>query len=1240
MKYHFLLPLLAVSLFTHAQNFQLEDDWPMFNGPIHAMVEDTANKILYVGGDFTKVEPSISHGASLDTITGLPLYTEYHPNGSVLDVIPDGNGGWYIAGHFTKIGPFERNHIAHINRFGIPSNRFENRGFNYGVESLEKVGDTLYAGGNFDTYGEIKRRAGFIDINTGTVDFNFPEVDGQILSAIADGEKGWFLGGSFTKIGNKQRTNFAHIDSNGTVTQMIIKVNNSIQCMEVKDSILYLGGTFTKVEGQVRNHLAAYNLNLKSIVNWKPNLDNSVLSLKVGDSAIYVGGYFDYVNGNYQAHFAAINRYTDSLTSFRPSVSNQVYSMALKDSLIFIGGNFLYSEGTSRRGAACYNLNTGSLTNWAPNVKLGNSTGYVRGISIYNNSVFLGGRFDSIAGFHRPDLVEVDIHTGIPTSWKPDPQNYINSIAIYNNHLYVGGDFHRIANQDRNDLAAFDLTNGNTLTPWNPNVDRDVFNLAVANHTVFVGGSNLVVGGAKRKGLVGIDLNTFQATAWNPQVRGFIFDMEAVNGNLYIGGSFNQVGIFTRNYLAAISLTTGLPTSWNPNPSNSVYDLKVDGNRLFVGGSFQSIAGSSRANLVSFNLNNHNLQNWSPQISGPVSAIEVKGDTLFLGGSFSSVQSQSRNLIAAIHKSTSQLFSWSPNVSGNRVLTLELYDDIIYFGGDFSQVDGLERNFAAAYQTNANQLTNWNPDANDYVFCINHFNDQIYVGGQFYTIGRRSKRSIAAIDMVSRKLTNWDPQINGRVYALALSDSLLYVGGSFYNINGVQNRGLAAIGLNSDTVFNWNPNIFISFGIPAVNCLKIYDSKLYIGGHYNDIHNTTRNSLSAVDLRTHTITSFNPNVTYGVKALEKRGNELIIGGSFQSIGGLPIKYVGIVNIHSGSPRIWNRYSSMLSHTVNALALYGNTLYIGGDFTGNNNYKYLVSLDVSVTTPNPTNWFPKVTGGVNSLIVDDSTLFVGAGANKYFNRVSEEPHPQLFSYGLGVTNVLHFSDSTLFVGGNFSGLPYQRNNFSVFKRLPISKSVDSLVACDSLQWVDGNVYKQSTTYSNYIYTDQFGYDSIVNLNLTINRVDTSVTQMHNTLESMQDSAQYQWFNCNTMQAIAGATNQIYTATQNGNYACVVTYKNCTDTTACYSIISTAIEENVAPVLKLYPNPSTELFYLEFFRLESNGELRIVNSTGQVVYTKSITNQQKLSIDMKHWAKGIYSIRLKTQNELLIRKIVRN
>ena len=76
--------------------------------------------------------------ASLDTITGLPLYTEYHPNGSVLDVIPDGNGGWYIAGHFTKIGPFERNHIAHINRFGIPSNRFENMGFNYGVESIEK----------------------------------------------------------------------------------------------------------------------------------------------------------------------------------------------------------------------------------------------------------------------------------------------------------------------------------------------------------------------------------------------------------------------------------------------------------------------------------------------------------------------------------------------------------------------------------------------------------------------------------------------------------------------------------------------------------------------------------------------------------------------------------------------------------------------------------------------------------------------------------------------------------------------------------------------------------------------------------------------------------------------------------------------------------------------------------------------------------------------------------------------
>lgn len=49
----------------------------------------------------------------------------------------------------------------------------------------------------------------------------------------------------------------------------------------------------------------------------------------------------------------------------------------------------------------------------------------------------------------------------------------------------------------------------------------------------------------------------------------------------------------------------------------------------------------------------------------------------------------------------------------------------------------------------------------------------------------------------------------------------------------------------------------------------------------------------------------------------------------------------------------------------------------------------------------------------------------------------------------------------------------------------SAIVDTLIACDSLTWIDGNTYYSSTDTISAIYTNSVGCDSIVTLNLTIN-----------------------------------------------------------------------------------------------------------------------------------------------------------
>jgi hypothetical protein len=78
----------------------------------------------------------------------------------------------------------------------------------------------------------------------------------------------------------------------------------------------------------------------------------------------------------------------------------------------------------------------------------------------------------------------------------------------------------------------------------------------------------------------------------------------------------------------------------------------------------------------------------------------------------------------------------------------------------------------------------------------------------------------------------------------------------------------------------------------------------------------------------------------------------------------------------------------------------------------------------------------------------------------------------------------------------------------------------------------------------------------------------------TLTATPAGATYQWFNCSTKLAIAGATNQQYVATASGNYGCWVTVGECKDTTDCIAInITTGTSGINKNRVQVYPNPGS-------------------------------------------------------------------
>ncbi|NQY10704.1 MAG: SBBP repeat-containing protein [Flavobacteriales bacterium] len=120
-------------------------------------------------------------------------------------------------------------------------------------------------------------------------------------------------------------------------------------------------------------------------------------------------------------------------------------------------------------------------------------------------------------------------------------------------------------------------------------------------------------------------------------------------------------------------------------------------------------------------------------------------------------------------------------------------------------------------------------------------------------------------------------------------------------------------------------------------------------------------------------------------------------------------------------------------------------------------------------------------------------------------------------------------------------------------LKSDSSTYTISACDSYTWIDGVTYTESNNVAQYILTNSAGCDSVVTLDLTINTLEADITLNGFEISTDVIGGTYQWIDCNNnYDPISGANNQLFTASLNGSYAVEVMLNGCTDTTECVSI----------------------------------------------------------------------------------------
>lgn len=198
-------------------------------------------------------------------------------------------------------------------------------------------------------------------------------------------------------------------------------------------------------------------------------------------------------------------------------------------------------------------------------------------------------------------------------------------------------------------------------------------------------------------------------------------------------------------------------------------------------------------------------------------------------------------------------------------------------------------------------------------------------------------------------------------------------------------------------------------------------------------------------------------------------------------------------------------------------------------------------------------------------------------------------------------------------------------------------IDTHVACDSFTWVDGNTYTSSNNSATYTYTNAAGCDSIVTLNLTINSINTTVTVSGDNLTAEESGANYTWLKCPEMTPISGATNQSYTAIENGEYAVIIENNGCIDTSACYAITQVGIAENqIDGEMNVYPNPTDGMFSIDLGTTHPVVTTILTDVQGNIIQTKEHVNEQQIQIKLDG-ASGIYFLTIESPEKKVTIKI---
>jgi len=663
------------------------------------------------------------------------------------------------------------------------------------VRAMVRANGRLFLGGDFWRLSTKSGPGVPVDPATGNASLITGEIAGAAVYAVRnDGHGGWYVGGSFTRVGGLPRSNLAHIRADGSVDPGFAPaVAGPVRAMAVSGSTIFVGGDFSSVGGQARNDLAAVTAT-GEVTSFDPQPNGAVVALQIAGQTLFVGGRFTAMAGPGHGYLAAFHLPDGTLvSSFDPAPDGTVRTIATAAGIVYAGGEFTQIGGLRRpRLAALRSADGSAESGFDPE-----PGGPVDAIAPVGSSLFVGGGFDTFrGGVHSARFARLDAATGAVT------RSYgniflsasVDALQLIGTRLYGGGSM-------RSGVFSFvvDTTSGDA-SAWGPGTDGPIEAIArnSSGNALYVGGDFAgvcpcgpgvlaAVDEATGTPVGGFDPGVFKADGGaTATVQALATDGTA----LYLGGTFASVGGVPRNNLAAVDATDGsLRPEFQVDANRPVQALALASTTLFVGGRFGTLGSRRRKALGAIDTSTGTVTGFTSGVDGQVLALGVAGSTLYVGGVFTRAAGQARSSLASFTLPTGALTPFAHDFQ-DAVFALNVAGDVLYAAGWFRSVDGEPRDGLAAFDTSTTALTSFHPSPLGYLWAVTSSRTNVYAGG---APDGGPAGMLAELDAATGARSTGSPKLNGRVLALLPGPSgVLYAGGSFTQIGSIHQPGFAA----------------------------------------------------------------------------------------------------------------------------------------------------------------------------------------------------------------------------------------------------------------------------------------------------------------------------------------------------------------------------------------------------------------------------------------------------------------